>query len=291
MQNVDLDNLDSEQLSKIKDKYQLMDKKEVEQLYSNFYISSKISDPNIGKMGINVGVMARTPGKSINIFGGLNENSRIYEPGDGQAKYRPSIIPKEFHGLMPNRFGNSDRFVQAYTPFYNESIAEEITETVMQINDIFEIPEIRYIPQNGIPNEYILPEEFRLQLNDSRYTAEWIYPTNFMLAPVSEDEITEDHEQFNLNFNTYRKSRGRCKIELKIGNVYILELGKTEKRLKVMTLAKMENINRSISPALYFTENHNWYGGTWKDSALMNVSILKIKESSKEHNTYAREKY
>ena len=291
MQKVDLDNLDSEQLFKIKDKYQLMDKKEVEQLYTNFYTSSKINDPNTGKMGINVGVMARTPGKSVNIFGGLNENSRIYDPGDGQAKYRPPIIPKELHGLMHNMFGNSNRFMQTSTPFYNGLIAGEITENAMQINDIFEIPGIRYIPQEGIPNEHLLPEEFRLQLNDSRYAAEWMYPTNFMLAPIPEDEITEDHEQFNLNFNTYRKSRGRCKIELKIGNVYILELGKKEKRLKAMTLAKMENIDRSIAPMLYFTENHNWCGGTWKDSALINVSILKIKESSREHNTYAREKY
>ena len=51
----------------------------------------------------------------------------------------------------------------------------------------------------------------------------------YQLMDKKEDEITEDHEQFNLNFNTYRKSRGRCKIELKIGIVYILELGKKEK--------------------------------------------------------------
>ena len=285
MQNVDLDNLDSEQLFKIKDKYQLMDKKEVEQLYSSFYTSSKKGNPNTGKMGVNVGVMARTPGKSVNIFGGLYENSRLYDPGDGQAKYRPPIIPTEMHEALHRMdipFISEHRM---YPDTMMESLIAGGKETLRMINNV------QLLPQDGVPNEHLLPEEFRLQLIDSRYTAEWMYPTNFMVTQVPEDEINQDHEQFNLNFNTYRKSKGRCKLELKIGNVYILELGKKEKRLKEMTLAKMENINRSISPMLYFTENYNWYGGTWKDSALMNVSILKIKESSKEHNTYAREKY
>lgn len=254
----DIENLSGEELERIKTKYNL--------------VSGRGSPQNILDEDIRV-FQARTSGKTCMV----GTPGRHYNLGKiPSSRYTELSDMNKIHELEWSSGSMEIPFASEYPDKMMESIITGGKETLRIINNI------QLLPQVGTPNEHLLPEELRLHLIDSRYTAEWMYPTNFMVTPVLEDEINKEHEQFNLNFNIYRKSRGKSKIELKIGNVYTLELGKKEIRLKDMTLAKMGDVNKGIDPILYFTKNHNWVGQTWKDSALMNVSVLKIKKSSKE---------
>lgn len=148
------------------------------------------------------------------------------------------------------------------------------------------IPEIKYIHQDGIPNEHLLSEEMRLHLIDSRYTAEWMYPniipdtTRYRVYLT--DEIEMSNEYYDYFYNIQRNSYGLSRIELKVGETYILKLGKSSIKRKEMVLVKIENLEKSKIPELYFTEVYNWCdGGVWKESALMNISFGKILTTKK----------
>lgn len=151
---------------------------------------------------------------------------------------------------------------------------------------IVKIPEIGFLPQAGISNEYLLSEEMRLHLNDSRYTAEWMYPN--IIPDVTRysvhltDEIEMSNEYYDYFYNIQRSSYGLPRIELKVGSTYILRLGKSSIKRKEMVLVKIENLEKSKFPELYFTEVYNWCGsGVWKEYSLVNISFGKILTTKK----------
>lgn len=83
-----------------------------------------------------------------------------------------------------------------------------------------------------------------------------------------EDQIDEEHEQYNAIFNQFRRSKYLPSIELKIGNLYELKLGSREVHTKEMYLVRIDgNINHS--PELYFSSNVESSSGT-------NISVYKI---------------
>lgn len=79
------------------------------------------------------------------------------------------------------------------------------------------------------------------------------------------DQIDEEHEQYNAVFNQFRSSKYLPKIELKIGNLYELKLGKNHKQLYLVRI----DGNIKHFPELYFSENPESSRGT-------NISVYKI---------------
>lgn len=85
---------------------------------------------------------------------------------------------------------------------------------------------------------------------------------------LAQDQIDEEHEQYNAIFNQFRRSKYLPSIELKIGNLYELKLGSREVHTKEMYLVRIDgNINHS--PELYFSSNIESSSGT-------NISVYKI---------------
>lgn len=121
-----------------------------------------------------------------------------------------------------------------------------------------------------------LTEEMEIFWRDSRFTRDWMYycPDNIEII----DEIDETNEQYNYPFNQLRKVNLKSKIELKVGETYILQFGKSSETVnREMILAKMENIEKNINPDLYFVNPNKWLSETKK--GLTQISVLKIFKS------------
>lgn len=147
------------------------------------------------------------------------------------------------------------------------------------------------LPQNDGLNELLLPEVTRLQVTNSRYPSKGIY-SNMIMAKTEEmfykwgirlsDEINSDNEYYNYFYNIQRDRYGLPRIELKVGETYILKLGKKNIKQKEMVLVKINNLAQGKFPELYFTEVYNW-GGTEVSSikSLVNISYGKILKTKK----------
>ena len=80
-----------------------------------------------------------------------------------------------------------------------------------------------------------------------------------------ENQISEEHEQYNAIFNQFRRSKYLPSIELKIGNLYEIKL---VDNIKYLYLIRIEG-NINLTPELYFSmHNQNKTG--------MNISVYKI---------------
>ena len=207
------------------------------------------------------------------------------------------IYDRYKESFKPNKFGEEPNYEGLIlipdTDVWKKSKSISNLTSPAFVGNMFQhmikIPEIKYIPQDGISNEHLLSEEMRLHLNDSRYTAEWMYPN--IIPDVTRysvhltDEIEMSNEYYDYFYNIQRSSYGLPRIELKVGSTYILRLGKSSIKRKEMVLVKIENLEKSKFPELYFTEVYNWLGGcdggVWKESALMNISFGKILTTKK----------
>lgn len=85
-----------------------------------------------------------------------------------------------------------------------------------------------------------------------------------------EDQIDEEHEQYNAVFNQFRRSKYLPSIELKIGNLYELKLGEIIKKLYLVRI----DGNIKHFPELYFSENTESSRGS-------NISVYKIMKEIK----------
>lgn len=86
-----------------------------------------------------------------------------------------------------------------------------------------------------------------------------------------EDQINEEHEQYNAIFNQFRRSKYLPSIEFKIGNKYEIKLGAN---IKELYLIRIEG-NINCTPELYFSM-HN------QNNTGMNISVYKILKEIKE---------
>lgn len=86
-----------------------------------------------------------------------------------------------------------------------------------------------------------------------------------------EDQINEEHDQYNSIFNQFRRSKYLPSIELKIGNKYEIKLGAN---IKELYLIRIEG-NINCTPELYFSM-HN------QNNTGMNISVYKILKEIKE---------
>lgn len=135
---------------------------------------------------------------------------------------------------------------------------------------------IDFIDTSILQTKPSLSEEMEIFWKDSRFTMDWMYyyPDNIEII----DEIDETNEQYNYPFNQLRKVNLKSKIELKVGETYILQFGKSSETVnREMILAKMENIEKNINPDLYFVNSNKWLSETKK--GLTQISVLKILKS------------
>lgn len=86
-----------------------------------------------------------------------------------------------------------------------------------------------------------------------------------------EDQINEEHDQYNSIFNQFRRSKYLPSIELKIGNKYEIKLGEN---IKELYLIRIEG-NINCTPELYFSVYSQYKTGT-------NISVYKILKEIKE---------
>lgn len=127
--------------------------------------------------------------------------------------------------------------------------------------------------------------KFHLQHIGSKYDAEWMYPftmTNdksahmkMLLGDVDfSDQIDSDHEQYHYFFNMHRDNVGLPRIELTVGSVYELLLGRKRDIIKKMTLVNIKGgLNSNKMPELYFENENNLYNN---DCHRMNINHIKI---------------
>lgn len=110
-------------------------------------------------------------------------------------------------------------------------------------------------------------------LRASEFIKKQIQELNWDYSVFVEDQIDEEHEQYNAVFNQFRRSKYLPSIELKIGNLYELKLGKNEVHTKEMYLVRIDG-NIKHSPELYFSRIKESPRGS-------NISVYKIMKEIK----------
>lgn len=163
-------------------------------------------------------------------------------------------------------------FPSRYTLYPDTSMKGLILNNISALGS----KKIDYIDSSILQTKPSLTEEMKIFWKDSSFTMDWMYyyPDNIEII----DEIDETNEQYNYPFNQLRKVNLKSKIELKVGETYILQFGKSSETInREMILAKMENIEKNINPDLYFVNPNKWLSETKK--GLTQISILKIFKS------------
>ena len=117
------------------------------------------------------------------------------------------------------------------------------------------------------PDSYSFKNSCLFDYNDFQYNIYDVFPLMFT--------IEEDHSQYNEAFNVFRRYNCLPSIELKIGNRYMLRLGKSNAVEKVMILKNIIWNNMNF-PDLYFAEK--------EDSKGTNIVISKVLYSIKEND-------
>ena len=135
---------------------------------------------------------------------------------------------------------------------------------------------LHYIPLEGKPINS-LTEEHKLHMLDSQYTAAWMYSTLMFGNHFNDlvDQIGPNHEQYEYFFNSHRENVRLPRIELVVGELYELRLGRSRDIIKNMILVKMDNFSSNTLPELYF-ENENTVGDSSRSIKGMNVSHTKV---------------
>ena len=103
------------------------------------------------------------------------------------------------------------------------------------------------------------------QSGKSNMMSELFKPYLEFKYPEIEDQINEEHVQYNSIFNQFRRSKYLLSIELKIGNKYKIKLGEN---IKELYLIRIEG-NINCTPELYFSMHEQPKSGT-------NISVFKI---------------
>ena len=152
-------------------------------------------------------------------------------------------------------------------PMFDSSIANEIT---LHTKNMLGKVKFDYSPSKD-PSE-MTEEEYELHHHfvSSRYDAEWMYPSiigNAKMAHMEmllhgmdfSDQIDSDHEQYSYFFNMHRDNCGLPRIELRVGALYELQLGRRRNIIKRMILVDIKGgLESGAMPELYF-ENENTY--------------------------------
>lgn len=138
---------------------------------------------------------------------------------------------------------------------------------------------LQYTPLKGKPINEIssLSEEHKLHMLDSQYTATWMYSTLMFNNCYNEfiDQINSEHEQYGYFFNIHRENVRLPRIELKVGELYEMRLGKRRDIIKNMVLVRMDKFDSNTLPELYF-ENESVVGDSSRIVKGTNISHTKV---------------
>lgn len=148
---------------------------------------------------------------------------------------------------------------------------------------------------NKNPSEMTEKEyEFHLHHISSRYDAEWMYPFTMANAKMAHmemllhgmdfsDQIDSEHEQYSYFFNMHRDNVGLPRIELKVGSVYELQLGRKRDIIKRMTLVDIKGgLNSNKIPELYFENENTFYSNNGHRTNINHIKIWRKIEDGRD---------
>ena len=138
-------------------------------------------------------------------------------------------------------------------------------------------------PSEMTEKEYELHHDFV----SSRYEAEWMYPyllDNAKMAHIEmvlhgmdfSDQIDSEHEQYSYLFNIHRDNCGLPRIELSVGALYELRLGRRRDIVKRMILVEIKGgLESGTMPELYFENENTYYNHKGHRTNINHVKIWK----------------
>ena len=186
-------------------------------------------------------------------------------------------------------------------PLYDVGMAAYISACARLIAKAANISSLNYVKSEVFKPELPSSEFMKLKQINDEYEAKWMYHNTSVVAPdnyevtnflhsnvkMTQAEMTldwlnryncsnisfidEGHPDWDKGFNVHRRSSWLPSIELKIGLVYMLKLGKKDFVYKQMELVNIIWNNKNF-PDLYFRE----YDPFFSDKYPMNISYTKV---------------
>ena len=186
-------------------------------------------------------------------------------------------------------------------PLYDGGLAADVSACAKLIAKAADVPSLNYVKAELSKPVYPVSEYMKLKQINDEYEAKWMYHTTPVITPENYDDanflytnvkmaqaemtlawlnrykcsnisfIDEEHPDWNKGFNVHRRSFWLPSIELKIGLVYMIKLGKKDFVYKQMELVNIIWNNKNF-PDLYFRE----YDPFFSDKHPMNIGYTKV---------------
>ncbi len=184
--------------------------------------------------------------------------------------------------LQPKQYGTYDGLITIDTGMGNDySTLARVAVKPYTLDSIklVDIPKGKYAGS--------LTDEQRIHMLDSQYNAAWMYPTIMCNAKLTHmemllngydfsDQIDSDHEQYSYFFNMHRDNVGLPKIELQVGNLYELQLGRKRDIVKRMILVDIKGgLKANKIPELYFENEYTYYNNKGHRTNINHVKIWR----------------
>ena len=211
---------------------------------------------------------------------------------------------EELNTLLARKkgLGISDQLICSNTvPLYDGGMAADVSACARLIAKAADIPSLNYVKAEVFKPVYPVSEYEKLKQINDKYEAKWMYHNTSVITPENYDAINflytnakmaqaemtldwlnnyncldisfidEEHPDWDKGFNVHRRSSWLPSIELKIGLVYMIKLGKKDFIYKQMELVNIIWNNKNF-PDLYFRE----YDPFFSDKHPMNISYTKV---------------
>ena len=203
-----------------------------------------------------------------------NNNTNTY---DGLVAIEPPEWPIEDIKIL----GMGHRADKAYIGMDLAKGKDSYTLDYIKVGDI---PKGKYFGS--------LTDEQRIHMQDSQYTAEWMYPAIICNTKLTHmemllngydftDQIDSEHEQYNYFFNMRRDNVGLPRIELKVGELYELQLGRKRDIVKRMILVDIKGgLNSNKMPELYFENETTYFNNAGHRTNINHIKIWRKIENN-----------
>ena len=149
------------------------------------------------------------------------------------------------------------------------------------------MPAVPMVFGSGVLDKITDLEKDKIHYTNSNYEAKWMYPSIIGNAKLTHmemllhgmdfsDQIDSDHEQYSYFFNMHRDNVGLPRIELKVGSLYELQLGRKRDIIKSMTLVDIKGgLESNKIPELYFENDKTFYNESGHRTNISHIKIWK----------------